>query len=389
MNDGALEWTLIRCSFTRELNDEEKKSLNAWLNESPAHQAFYDRISSFHSEGKDFGLSAEQYEQDFMRYVSLVRQVEKRRKMRGLAYVARFAAVFVIFLAVGAYLWYRGAPISATREVPLTFVSRGKMQPILITGEGMRIMLDEQGDSLSRILDGRVASGKNGIVYNSVAQETSLAVVGEHTLVVPRGGEYRVELADGTVVWLNSESELRYPVCFTDSIREVTLKGEAYLEVAKDAKPFKVWVEDVVVKVYGTHFNVNGYAKERVQVVLLDGSVGVSSLRNPDVEQMIVPNEMAEVVVSTGKCSVKMVDAAAYAAWKDGYFSFEYETLEQIMEKLSRWYDIRVTFKNDEARVYRFSGRVGRDESFQGVLNLLERTLLVKFDVDGNEITIN
>ena len=188
---------------------------------------------------------------------------------------------------------------------------------------------------------------------------------------------------------MNSESELRYPVSFTDSTREVTLKGEAYLEVAKSTKPFKVWVEDVVVKVYGTHFNVNGYAKERVQVVLLEGSVGVSSLKNPEVEQMIEPNEMAEMVVSTGVCDVKMVDAVAYAAWKDGYFSFEYETLEQIMEKLSRWYDIRVTFKNDEVRAYRFSGRVGRDESFQGVLNLLERTLLVKFDVDGNEITIN
>ena len=167
------------------------------------------------------------------------------------------------------------------------------------------------------------------------------------------------------------------------------MKGEAYFEVAKDAKPFEVQVNDVYVRVYGTHFNVNGYDNERVQTVLLSGSVGVSSLKNPSVEQMIRPNEMVEVNVSTGVCEVKTVDAAAYVAWKEGYFSFEQETLEQIMAKLSRWYDVQVVFENEEVRTQRFTGRVDRNENFQGVLNLLQRTLLVKFKVEGNRIIVS
>lgn len=387
-NNESLEWTLIRRSLTEELTDEEKQQLNTWLNESPAHQAYYDRISGFNPAEGIPGLSKEQYERDLARYVSLIRLARQQRKRRRLVYFTRYAAVFVVLLAIGVYFWYQGTSISETPVTSLPLAVQGKPQPILVTEEGARVLLDEQGGSLQQISHGRISSGKNGIVYNNISQGTSQAVVGHHTLIIPRGGEYRVELTDGTIVWLNSETEFSYPVSFADSTREVMLKGEAYFEVAKSVKPFKVRVEDVVVKVYGTHFNVNSYDKERVQTVLLSGSVGVSSLKNPTVEQMIKPNEMVEVDVLTGKCDVKTVDAAAYAAWKDGYFSFEHETLEQIMEKLSRWYDVQVTFEDDEVRTHWFSGRVDRSESFQGVLNLLQRTLLVKFRVEGNRIIV-
>lgn len=387
-NDESLEWTLVRRGLTEELTGEEQQQLNTWLNASPAHQAYYDRISGFNPAEGLPGLSKEQYERDFIRYVSLIRQAKRQQKRRRLVYFTRYAAVFVVLLAVGVYFWYQGTSVSETPVTSLPLAVQGKPQPILVTEEGARVLLDEQGRSLQQISHGRISSGKHGIVYNNISQGTTSAVVGHHTLIIPRGGEYRVELADGTIVWLNSETEFSYPVSFADSTREVTLKGEAYFEVAKSAKPFKVRVEDVVVKVYGTHFNVNSYDKERVQTVLLSGSVGVSSLKHPAVEQMIKPNEMADVNVLTGRCEVKTVDAAAYAAWKDGYFSFEHETLEQIMEKLSRWYDVQVTFENDEVRTHRFSGRVDRSESFRGVLNLLQRTLLVKFEVEGNRIIV-
>ena len=356
-NDESLEWTLVRRSLMEELTGEEQQQLNTWLNASPAHQAYYDRISGFNPAEGLPGLSKEQYERDFIRYVSLIRQAKRQQKRRRLVYFTRYAAVFVVLLAVGVYFWYQGTSVSETPVTSLPLAVQGKPQPILVTEEGARVLLDEQGRSLQQISHGRISSGKHGIVYNNISQGTTSAVVGHHTLIIPRGGEYRVELADGTIVWLNSETEFSYPVSFADSTREVTLKGEAYFEVAKSAKPFKVRVEDVVVKVYGTHFNVNSY-------------------------------DMADVNVLTGRCEVKTVDAAAYAAWKDGYFSFEHETLEQIMEKLSRWYDVQVTFENDEVRTHRFSGRVDRSESFRGVLNLLQRTLLVKFEVEGNRIIV-
>ncbi len=389
VDDESLEWTLIRRSLTEELTAEERQQLETWLNESSDHRRYYDRITGFSPSEGIPGLSKEQYEEDFTRYVALIRKAKQDRKKKRFIVFARYAALLIVLLAVGIYFWYTGTSAPATSGEALPLAIQGKAQPVLVTEEGTQVVLDKQGGLLQKIADGRITSEGNGIVYNRLAGKTGQAVTGRHTLIIPRGGEYRVKLADGTIVWLNSETEFSYPVSFTDSTREVTLKGEAYFEVAKDAKPFKVRVDDVIVKVYGTHFNVNGYDRERVQTVLLSGSVGVSSLKKPGVESRIKPNEMAEVNMQTGTCDVKAVDAAAYVAWKEGYFSFEQETLEQIMEKLSRWYDVEVVFEDNDIRAQRFSGRVDRNEDFQGVLTLLQRTLLVKFKVEGNKIIVS
>ncbi len=390
VNDESLEWTLIKRSLTEELTDEERQELERWLNESPAHREYYDRIAGFEPLDEKNELSEKQYKEDFARYINLIRKTKQGQRRRYLIVFTRYAAVLVVLLAIGVYFWRQKESAMETSGENVSLVAmRGNTQPILVTEEGTQITLDKQEGLLQGISDGRITSEGNEIVYKQVTGEERQAETGHHTLIIPRGGEYRVKLSDGTIVWLNSETEFCYPVNFTDSIRKVKLKGEAYFEVAKNGKPFNVYVNDVVVKVYGTHFNVNAYNAEKVQTVLLSGSVGVSSLKNPDVERVIKPNEMAEVNVLTGACDVKVVDASAYIAWKEGYFSFEQETLEQIMEKLERWYDVRVVFENDDVRTQRFSGRVDRNENFQGVLNLLQRTLLVKFMVEGNNIIVS
>lgn len=386
-NDGFVEWTLVRCSLREELTAEERARLEKWLEESPVHRKYYDRMTAFSREEEMPGLSEKQCEEELARYVAWMRKEKREQRRRHFIVFTKYAAVLFICLSAGIYFWYQGSGASETSREGMELARREKVQPVLVMQEGTRIGLEQQGDLLREISDGKITSGKNTIVYNKATEEKD-GVVEEHTLIIPRGGEYRVQLADGTLVWLNAETEFTYPVSFTDSVREVRLKGEAYFEVAKDAKPFYVRVEDVNVRVYGTCFNVNGYDKELVQTVLLSGSVGVSSLKNPGVERRIRPNEMAEVNLSTGACDVKTVDASAYIAWKEGYFSFEQETLEQIMTKLSRWYDVEVVFGNDGVRSKRFSGRIGRDEGFQSVLNLLQRTLLVKFHVEGNRITV-
>lgn len=388
-NDESLEWTLIKRSLTEELTTEERLQLETWLNESSAHRRYYDRIVGFDPSEGVSGLSGEQCEEELAQYVTLIRKGKREQQKKHFIIFTRYAAVLFVLLTVGIYFWYQERGVSETSQKTMVLAVKGKIQPILVTEEGTRIELEQQGGLLQKISDGRITSEENAIVYNQPTGGKGQAVAGLHTLIIPRGGEYRVTLADGTIVWLNAETEFSYPVSFTDSLRAVKLKGEAYFEVAKDAKPFEVQVNDVYVRVYGTHFNVNGYDNERVQTVLLSGSVGVSSLKNPGVEQMIRPNEMVEVNVSTGVCEVKTVDAAAYVAWKGGYFSFEQETLEQIMAKLSRWYDVQVVFENEEVRTQRFTGRVDRNENFQGVLNLLQRTLLVKFKVEGNRIIVS
>lgn len=385
-NDESLEWTLIRRSFAGELSGEEQQQLDAWLEASPDHRAFYDRVSGFDRSEGISGLSEEARKRDLDRYVENLRQYKRKSSKRRLILLTRYAAVLLVMLSVGLYFRYANRPQEGIAGDDLALAVHGKVQPILITGNGTRVNLAEQGELLREISGGSVSSEKNGIVYTGTSAQNQKTE--HHTLIIPRGGEYRVELADGSVVWLNSESEFSYPVNFSDTTREVILKGEAYFEVAKDAKPFKVRVNDVVVKVYGTRFNVNSYDPKMVQTVLVEGKVGVRSLLHPSKEQMIKPNEMAEVSTETGTCVVSTVDASAYIAWREGYFSFEGESLEQIMEKLSRWYDVEVTFANDDVRALRFSGRVERNEDFRGVLNLLGRTLLVKFNVEGNKITI-
>ena len=385
-NDESLEWTLIKRSLAGELTAEEQEQLNAWLEASPDHRAFYNRVSGFdRSEGIP-GLSEETYQRDLSRYVEKLQQYKRKSSRRRLVYFAWYAAVFVVLLGVGIYFWYAGRSEKMIPGDTLTVAVQGKAQPILVTEDGTRVNLAEQGNLLKNIAGGVVSSEKNGIAYSGSAK--AAAKVEHHTLIIPRGGEFRVVLADGSVVWLNSGSEFTYPVSFNDTTREVSLKGEGYFEVAKDEKPFKVRVNGVEVKVYGTRFNVNGYDPQQVQTVLVDGSVGVRSLNHPARERMISPNEMAEVNTKTGECVVTEVDASAYVAWKEGYFSFEGERLEQIMEKLGRWYDVEVVFADDEVRAQRFSGRVDRSQDFRDVLNLLQRTLLVKFEVEGNKITI-
>lgn len=379
-----MEWMLVRRSLAETLTDEERRQLEAWLEASPDHRAFYNRIAGFDREEGIQGLTEAECERDLERFVTGFRQYKRKGKRGRVVYLARYAAVLVVLVTAGVYLWY-GSRTEGEEPVASPLAVQDKTQTILRTDEGLQVSLAAAGlqDALP---GGAVASGSDGISYS--AAHDKAGKTWHHTLIVPRGGEYRVTLADGSVVWINSETEFSYPVSFTDSTREVTLWGEAYFEVAKEDKPFKVRVNGAVVKVYGTRFNVNGYDPRRVQTVLVSGSVGVSSSARPLKERMIRPNEMAEVNPETGDCVVSEVDASAYVAWKEGYFSFEGERLEEIMEKLSRWYDVEVVFVDEELRGQRFTGRAERNEDFRGVLNLLERTLLVKFMVEGNKITI-
>ena len=386
-NDESLEWTLVRRSLMEELTGEEQQQLNTWLNASPAHQAYYDRISGFNPAEGLPGLSKEQYERDFIRYVSLIRQAKRQQKRRRLVYFTRYAAVFVVLLAVGVYFWYQGTSVSETPVTSLPLAVQGKPQPILVTEEGARVLLDEQGRSLQQISHGRISSGKHGIVYNNISQGTTSAVVGHHTLIIPRGGEYRVELADGTIVWLNSETEFSYPVSFADSTREVTLKGEAYFNVVKNSDAaFLVQVDEFTVKVYGTEFNVNAYEADRVETVLTQGSV---SMRCGDEEVMLKPNQKGAYFKSDGAMRVEDVNVLSYVAWKNGDFIFKDESLESIMNKLARWYDLDVFYQNKELKEIRLSGNLKRYKDVQDLFNAFEKISEARIKVDGRTVVVS
>ena len=208
-----------------------------------------------------------------------------------------------------------------------------------------------------------------------------------NTLSVPRSTEYQVQLSDGTRVWLNSESELRYPVDFVSTERKVFLRGEAYFQVAKDTtKPFRVVVNDMMVEALGTGFNINAYQDDNcLRTTLVEGKVRVS-YSDTRQECILVPGEQA--VLKEGVLTSGQVNVDDIIAWKKGRFMFSDMPLETIANQLERWYDVEIRFDDTVAKYYRFTGVMKRYNELEQVLGLIEETTNVRFKVEGRQVKV-
>jgi ferric-dicitrate binding protein FerR (iron transport regulator) len=197
-----------------------------------------------------------------------------------------------------------------------------------------------------------------------------------NTIVVPRAAEYSVKLSDGTIVYLNSDSKLRYPVPFEKGVRKVYLEGEAYFKVSKDKRrPFIVDVKEVEVKVLGTSFNINAYEENNgVATTLVEGSVNVSSANN---SVIIKPNQQA-VFSKGGSMKVNNVNVYNYISWRQGYLNFDNVPLEQLMFEIERWFDINVFYVNSELKTYRYTGAINKYYSLDKMLHIVEEVLKIK-----------
>lgn len=231
----------------------------------------------------------------------------------------------------------------------------------------------------------RVTNEGNTLVYSVMQGEVQEDTY--NVLTVPVGGEFRVILSDGTMVFLNSGSELRYPEAFRDGQREVFLKGEAWFEVAKDSvRPFRVHAGEMDVRVLGTSFNVKAYERmESIATTLVTGSVEVTC---NDESFRIVPGEQFEYRKGLKLASVREVDTELYTSWKDGYYKFRQASLEEIMTTLSVWYGLEVFYQNEEAKRLEFTGKVKRYEDVGNLLRKFEQTENVVFNRKGNNVII-
>ena len=207
---------------------------------------------------------------------------------------------------------------------------------------------------------------------------------GYNTITVPRGGEYQLILADGTRVWLNAETELKYPVAFTGEVREVMLEGEAYFEVAKNvSRPFVVKAGQLDIKVLGTSFNVKAYPSETQQATLVQGKVEV---RAENYFRELQPGE--QLNYSSEGPEIRKVDVKAYTSWKDQRFVFNDDLLEEVIHKIGRWYDVEFILRNPEVREIRFTGNLPKYRELEQVLNKLELTTHIRFVQDGRVIEV-
>jgi ferric-dicitrate binding protein FerR (iron transport regulator) len=297
--------------------------------------------------------------------------------------------VFVVVLVAGGYWgWpHRAAPAVARRPArPAAPVALrpGRNQALLTLADGRTVLLDQAhlgllaqqgGSQVQKTADGQLryaASAAAGApLYNTVA--------------TPRGGQYQLTLPDGSQVWLNAASSLRFPVAFGGAERRVELTGEAYFEVAKDARhPFKVAARGAEVTVLGTHFDVQAYDDEpALATTLLEGAVRLDLGAQ---QALLRPGQQARCWPQ-GTIQVREVDVQHAVAWKNGYFVFNDEPIEAIMRQVARWYDVDVRCQGPLANKD-FNGKISRYKDAADVLRVLELTGAVHFTTEGRRITV-
>ncbi|BDD07594.1 iron dicitrate transporter FecR [Fulvitalea axinellae] len=314
---------------------------------------------------------------------------ERKSERRILTFVKYAAACLVPLLVFVLYKHYPQQRQLVTERTGQTEIQPGSNKAILVLGDGQTVSLENKGDTL--IADNIRKKGDK-LIYGTEENEPEKEMERWHTLVTPVGGEYKLALPDGSEVWLNAASELRYSAGFSGKRREVWLKGEACFNVAKDLeRPFVVKTEDMDVRVFGTEFNVMAYSDDGItQTTLLEGSVKVDIKDGTEIIQTeeLVPDTQAEFRKGSAKANIKKVKALYYTGWKNGKFQFDDEKLETIFRKLSRWYNVEFEVRNPEISDIRFSGEIRRFGNFSTVLGLLELGADLRFSVKGNKITV-
>lgn len=262
----------------------------------------------------------------------------------------------------------------------------GKEGAILTLADGKTILLDSLGNGMVATQGKTTVLIQNGrLVYDAAAKENEVLY---NTMTTPKGRQYQLVLPDGSHVWLNAASSIRYPTVFAGNERSVAITGEAYFEVAKDeTKPFHVKVNDVDVKVLGTHFNINAYDDEDAKkTTLLEGKVQVSSLVNGQ-SAILKPGEQVSISHTSQLFQPIPVETDLVMAWKNGKFQFDHTPLPVVMRQLSRWYDIEVQYATDTPNVV-FAGKMGRDLNLSQVLNVLSK-MEVNFTIEGKKLIVN
>ncbi|PWV56140.1 FecR family protein [Chitinophaga sp. S165] len=295
-----------------------------------------------------------------------------------------WAAAVVVLCGAGIYLWQRPARVEVAATAASQPGTPGSNKAILTLADGAEVALDDKGNQ--QIQQGTTAvHQQNGLLqYHGSGDPASVSY---NTLYVPRGGQFQLILPDGTKVWLNAASRLKYPTAFSGRSRVVELQGEAYFEVAKRAdQPFSVKVNNKeVVEVLGTDFNIMSYTEEVQSVTtLVTGAVKVISGGS---QQTLRPGQQALVDEHTGAMTVAPADVDRALAWKTGFFELDNTDLPTLMRQLSRWYDVEIIDQSKGNTVGEFGGRISRTLNLRDVLHVLEQ-YGVHSRIEDNKVVI-
>lgn len=373
---------LIVKRLESRLTKEEEQYLEDWKHEKKENQLLLQNLSENPEKRnvlrKSQLINTNKEEVWGKIQLRLVKNRSRKIKNNLIAIAA------VLIIALGTSLFFSNLNEESYINMPDSSIS-GNKQSILVLGNGQRYKL---GKKLTLNENGVVISNDSKELIYEKQKAVTVNQLTYNTIITPLGGEYKLTLMDGTKVWLNSGSKLRYPSQFASKTRKVELQGEAYFQVAKDSvHPFVVDLNKAQVKVLGTSFNVNAYL-DKIVTTLEEGIVEVSDELFGE-QQKLMPNEQFYFNITTGKYEKRTVDSRIYTAWKDGRFVFENESLESIMSRISRWYDVDVLFLNKSCKSLRFSGDLNRYEDINEILELIEITHKVKFTIKGRNLSVD
>lgn len=380
---------MIRRYVAGSANSEEIKFLETYYERFDGEEDIFQDMSE---------QERERFEVELYRILVLEQMAEGSVKSIwfSLNRIMTAAAVLVVICAAGLY-FYSGRPIKQQQQAivkptpVINDVAPGGNMATLTLADGTKINLDKAVNGKIADQAGLNITKQEGrLVYSLESSEGYSSTTKNlfNVIETPRGGEYQVVLPDGTRVWLNAASTLRYPTVFTGTERRVELQGEAYFEVVSNKEmPFRVKSNLQLVEVIGTHFNINSYADEStVRTTLLEGSIKIS-IRNSKSSRTLKPGEQASVKSDISLIGVNNVNTEEFIAWKNGYFLFENENIESIMRKISRWYNVDIEYqgKTPEGK---FGGAVSKSKNISEVLRILELTKAVHFKVQGRRVTV-
>jgi ferric-dicitrate binding protein FerR (iron transport regulator) len=367
---------LISQFIQETISEEDEEELDRWMQQSEQNMKIFE------------DLTDESMVRDFLTWYAArdterkLEEVKRRLQFSKPAKVIpfwKYAAAACVVLLLGAGIYYFGfrdqqQPVTSNSP-EMADILPGKASATLTLANGNKIDLTNLRDT---IINSEVRIVNGTVVYSSTVADPEM-----HEISIPRKGYYELILPDGSKAWINSSSSIRYPSRFTGNERRVTVTGETYFEVAKDAAhPFIVSVDGVDITALGTAFNINAYPDEDgLKVTLTEGKINVNAASR---NEQLLPGQ--QITIRTGQWDIRTVDVSPVVAWTKNQFKLKNTTIEEVMRMAERWYDAKIVYK--EKVTDHFTGTIDRNVPISQLLKLLEATGQVHFTIEDETIIV-
>ena len=379
---NLISWLICK-QMIGTITEEELQVLDEWRKQSEYNEAAYQRLRDTDRQTLEYRRSKlinyQRPLDDMKRRLGLEESVAEKPRAHSAVVYKLISAAAVLLLIFGATYYFRQSDVKSEKEqttvVAKTEILPGRTQAVLTLDNGKQVELGADVQSNTK----------------AIAEITDGEAIAFNNLKTPRGGEFKVTLEDGTEVWLNADSRLRYPETFEGGERRVEVSGEAYFKVAKNAeKPFYVVSGGQEVRVYGTEFNVHAYDDEpTIFTTLVEGSISLRPVGGNKSELMLTPGKQALFNKGDASATVRKVDTEVVTSWLNGIFVFEDQSLEQIMRTLSRWYDFEYEFADQQVASTVFMGSIPRYGSFGEVVEIFQKLGGVRLHQRGRKVVIS